>query len=108
MINQFSQNSSTLNYLTAEQAMADFAMLIKFIKQTTPGANSSPVITIGGSYGGMLAAWMRMKYPNLVVGYEHFSRRYVLFVCCIDENVFVQQDGNVFFRKYIRPYYFGG
>ena len=66
--NSFPQNASMLNYLTAEQALADFAELIRYIKQTVPGATSSPVIVIGGSYGGMLATWMRLKYPNLVLG----------------------------------------
>ncbi|XP_075527716.1 lysosomal Pro-X carboxypeptidase-like [Dermacentor variabilis] len=55
-------------YLTTEQALADFAYLIQHIKKTAPGAEKSVVVTFGGGYGGMLAAWMRVRYPHLVKG----------------------------------------
>lgn len=57
-----------LGYLSSEQALADYAKLIYAIKNDLYDAKYSPVIAIGGSYGGMLAAWMRMKYPNSVTG----------------------------------------
>lgn len=44
--------------------MMDFVEFIQFIKKTY--CQDCPVIVFGGSYGGMLAAWMRMKYPNVV------------------------------------------
>ncbi len=53
------------SYLTIEQALADYAALIFHIKEKYE-AKESPVIAFGGSYGGMLAAWLRAKYPNAV------------------------------------------
>lgn len=53
-------------YCTTAQALADYATLInEFRRQHKVRA---PVIAFGGSYGGMLAGWLRMKYPGVVDG----------------------------------------
>jgi lysosomal Pro-X carboxypeptidase len=57
-----------ISYLTSEQALGDYAYLIRYIKSSIKDANDSAVIAFGGSYGGMLSAWFRMKYPNIVDG----------------------------------------
>lgn len=62
------QNPGNFGYLTAEQALADYAELITYLKSSIKGAASSPVIAFGGSYGGMLSAWMRQKFPNVIAG----------------------------------------
>lgn len=51
--------------LSADQALADYANLISYIKAkyNTP---SSKVVTFGGSYSGSLSAWIRQKYPHVV------------------------------------------
>lgn len=54
-----------LSFLSIEQALADYAALIYHLKEKHK-AEGSPVIAFGGSYGGMLAAWLRAKYPNAV------------------------------------------
>jgi len=55
-------------YLTSEQALADYAALLTHLKATIAGASKSPVIAFGGSYGGMLAAWFRIKFPHICDG----------------------------------------
>ncbi|KAL3320448.1 hypothetical protein Ciccas_000861 [Cichlidogyrus casuarinus] len=55
-------------FFTAEQALADYASFLQKLKATNPKYSHAPVIAIGGSYGGMLAAWFRAKYPNLISG----------------------------------------
>lgn len=55
-------------YLTSEQALADYVELIVYLKSAIHGAEKSAVIAFGGSYGGMLAAWFRMKYPHIIQG----------------------------------------
>ena len=58
-----------LKFLTHEQALADYATLVAHIRTTTDGVtDDTPFIALGGSYGGMLASWARMKYPATFAG----------------------------------------
>jgi len=50
-------------YLTSYQAMADFERIARNFS-----IPNTKTIAIGGSYGGMLAAWMRLTYPGTFDG----------------------------------------
>ncbi|KAJ0083415.1 hypothetical protein Patl1_30536 [Pistacia atlantica] len=60
-------NASTIGYFSSAQAIADYAEIILHIKKKYQ-AEDSPVIVVGGSYGGMLASWFRLKYPHVALG----------------------------------------
>ncbi|ORX46089.1 peptidase S28 [Hesseltinella vesiculosa] len=59
-------------YLTVNQSLADMAAFIKSTGKGVPGIPhdltppKTKWITRGGSYSGMLSAWMRYAYPDLV------------------------------------------
>ena len=62
-------NFSCWVHLNTMQAMADYSVLLTNLTSPTGMYKDSVgVITFGGSYGGMLSAWMRIKYPNIITG----------------------------------------
>ncbi|XP_031567886.1 dipeptidyl peptidase 2-like [Actinia tenebrosa] len=64
----FGQDSfkhGNIGYLSIEQALADFAVLLTQLKKDF-NATDKAVVSFGGSYGGMLSAYLRFKYPNIV------------------------------------------
>eukprot|EP01105_Mastigella_eilhardi_P025112 TRINITY_DN671_c0_g2_i11.p2 TRINITY_DN671_c0_g2~~TRINITY_DN671_c0_g2_i11.p2 ORF type:complete len:487 (-),score=123.01 TRINITY_DN671_c0_g2_i11:3164-4579(-) len=58
-------STSSMKLLSSEQALADFATFIVYVKDAYK-APDSKVLTLGGSYSGALSAWIRQKYPNVV------------------------------------------
>lgn len=55
----------SLKYLRTEQALEDFAVVLQKLKmEYKPKA----IIGFGGSYGGMLGAFFKFKYPHLITG----------------------------------------
>ena len=69
---------ANLSLLSIEQALADYAALLLALPAelgcrslqppTAPGRELCDVVLFGGSYGGMLAAWHRVRYPQLSLG----------------------------------------
>ncbi|XP_020246238.1 LOW QUALITY PROTEIN: lysosomal Pro-X carboxypeptidase-like, partial [Asparagus officinalis] len=72
------KNASTLGYLSASQALADTAVLIRSLKANL-STTGSPVVVFGGSYGGILATWFRLKYPHVALGALASSAPVLLF-----------------------------
>ncbi|KAF5281128.1 hypothetical protein FQR65_LT02994 [Abscondita terminalis] len=69
--NQSFSNPEHVGYLHSAQALADFVDVIEHIQSLNnyfTDSYKNPVIAFGGSYGGMLSAWLRMKYPASVLG----------------------------------------
>ncbi|GMY23091.1 lysosomal Pro-X carboxypeptidase-like [Fagus crenata] len=61
------KNATIRGYFSSAQALADYVEIILHVKKNL-SAESSPVIVAGGSYGGMLASWFRLKYPHVALG----------------------------------------
>lgn len=74
-------------YLSPHQALADYARYIASLK-IDPNYSQSAVIVVGGSYGGMLSAWFRIKYPHLVDGALAASAPIFHFPGTVDPELF--------------------
>jgi len=60
-------SNENLKYLSAEQALSDLATFHQFFTKDRK-LKDSKWIAFGGSYPGMLAAWTKLKYPELFAG----------------------------------------
>ncbi|XP_057955097.1 uncharacterized protein LOC131149058 [Malania oleifera] len=67
LIEDVLKNATIRGYFNSAQAIADYAEVLTYLKETL-NAKNSPIIVIGGSYGGMLASWFRLKYPHIALG----------------------------------------
>lgn len=80
-------DKSNLKYLTVEQAMMDYVDFMLNFK-TEQGLEDRAVIVGGGSYGGMLSAWLRMKYPHVFQGALAASAPILFFDGYVDPNAY--------------------
>jgi serine protease 16 len=55
-----------MKWLSSRQALADIAQFHSYILETYGLSEQNRWIAFGGSYPGMLAGWVRMKYPSKV------------------------------------------
>ncbi|XP_043713270.1 lysosomal Pro-X carboxypeptidase [Telopea speciosissima] len=92
------KNAASLAHLTAGQALADFAVLITDLKRNL-SAEACPVVLFGGSYGGMLAAWMRLKYPHIAIGALASSAPILQFENIVPPETFYDIVSNDFRRE---------
>ncbi|KAI3936842.1 hypothetical protein MKW92_026666 [Papaver armeniacum] len=92
------KNAASLAHLTAEQALADFAVLVTDLKRNL-SAEGCPVVLFGGSYGGMLAAWMRLKYPHIAIGALASSAPILQFENIVPPETFYDIVSNDFRRE---------
>lgn len=60
--------TQNLSFLSSQQALADTANFIKAMNEDYSLPADVKWIVFGGSYSASLAAWLRLKYPDLVQG----------------------------------------
>ena len=77
-------------YLSVAQVLSDYTALITALQAEFSGGvkGGVPVIAFGGSYGGMLSAWWRLRYPWAVDGALAASAPILQFENITAANVF--------------------
>mmetsp|Transcript_26901 Transcript_26901/g.67627 ORF Transcript_26901/g.67627 Transcript_26901/m.67627 type:complete len:493 (-) Transcript_26901:66-1544(-) len=55
-----------MRFLSVEQSLADYTAVVQHLHLSRPSTRESVVVALGGSYGGMLSAWWRRLYPDVV------------------------------------------
>lgn len=52
-------------YLNIDQVLDDYNLLARMLKDAFGFGKSNPaIVAMGGGYGGMIATWLWMKYPQ--------------------------------------------
>jgi len=88
----YNGTASNLKFLRVEQALADYALFMRDYNEACPKTgHKSKVVVFGGSYGGILAALLRMRYPTIF----HMA---VAASAPIPEAVAMQVDPNSFYE----------
>jgi lysosomal Pro-X carboxypeptidase len=64
------------SYSNSQQVVADYALAVGALRRQF---NSSRVVAVGGSYGGMLAAWLRKQHPVSTQSLEPGASRAVCY-----------------------------
>lgn len=59
----FPSHDNSYPFLSTEQVLADLVGAITFLKHRY---GSPSVVAVGGSYGGMLTAWLQQQHPGLI------------------------------------------
>ncbi|KAG5670378.1 hypothetical protein PVAND_000648 [Polypedilum vanderplanki] len=57
-----------MRFLNIDQALADLAHFIVYMKEQIPQIRNSHVILVGCSYSGTMVTWFMQKYPHLAAG----------------------------------------
>ncbi|XP_049961801.1 putative serine protease K12H4.7 [Schistocerca serialis cubense] len=61
-------STTNLRYLNSTQALEDLAYFIQQQRLQNPELYSAKWVVFGGSYAGNLAAWARLRYPDITDG----------------------------------------